>query len=221
MIDCGSGVLGNLQSQLDLREVSDIIITHMHADHFFDLIPYRYALRYGFNGPRQSMPKLYLPPGGKEILNRVVAPFAESEAFFAEVFNVSEFNPETPLLIGDLRVNFIAVHHYIPTYGLSITGSKKLAYSSDSSLCPAIRELASDADLLLCTVGRCLGAEIDYLWGHMLPDEAGRVAKEARAKRLMITHLWPDCDHVSSKQSASEAFGGEVELAEILQTYNI
>lgn len=221
LVDCGTGVLGNLQACLDIRNVSDIIITHMHADHFFDLIPYRYALRYGLERNGSANPKLYLPPGGIEIINKVVAPFAESNAFFSEVFDLSEFDPAAKLHVGDLEITFALVRHYIPTYGISITGTRKFAYSSDSGLCPALNHIAQNADLLLCTVGRCLGSEIDHLWGHLLPGEAGQLAKESSAKKLMITHFWPACDPQSGKLRASEAFGNPVEIAEILHTYTI
>lgn len=220
LIDCGSGVLGNLQSHLDLRSVSDIIITHMHPDHFFDLVPYRYALRYGLNN-LNTPPKLYLPPGGIEILKRVVSPFAESASSFFDVFQVSEFHPKKPLHLGHFTVEFVAVQHYILAYALSVTASSKFAYSSDSSLCPELTQVAKDSDLFLCTVGRCLGAEITHLWGHLLPEEAGAVARDAGAKRLMITHLWPTCDKALCLEKASNAFGAQAEVAAIHRTYII
>lgn len=219
VIDCGSGALGNLQAHLNLRSVSDIIITHMHADHFFDLVPYRYALKYGLTGPKASRPRLHLPPGGTEILDQVVSPFAECNTFFSDVFEISEYNTGRPLQLGHFVVRFVAVRHYIPTYALSITSSRKLAYTSDSGLCPELLQVAKDADLFLCNAGRCLGADITHLWGHLLPEEAGTLAKEASVKRLIITHLWPSCDQALSLQKASNAFGGRAEVAEIHRTY--
>jgi len=44
LADCGTGVLSNLQRVVALRDVSYIVISHLHADHCFDLIPYRHAL---------------------------------------------------------------------------------------------------------------------------------------------------------------------------------
>jgi len=192
----------------------------MHADHFLDLVPYRYALEYGLpNSEGHNKPRLYLPPQGVKSLNRVVSPFAESKTFFSDVFEVSEYKPEIPLQLGRFVVGFVAVRHYLPTYALSITGSKKLAYTSDSALCPELLQVAKDADLFLCNVGRCLGANIAHLWGHLLPEEAGALAKEAGVKRLMISHLWPSCDRALSLQKASDAFGSRAELAEINHTY--
>ena len=219
LLDCGTGTVGNLQTHIDLRQVNDIVISHMHADHFLDLIPYRYALRYGFNGLRQERPRLYLPPGGMKMINEVVRPFSESEAFFSEVFDISEYDSQRPLRLGNATVEFRPVKHYIPTYGLWISGSKKIAYSSDSGACPELKEIAEAADLLLCTVGRCLGADADHLWGHLLPQEAGQLARDAGVKRLLLTHLWPTCDSSKVSLEASEAMGQAVDVAEVNRTY--
>ena len=221
LADCGTGVLGNLQKHLDLHSISDIVISHMHADHFLDLIPYRYALEYGLDNPKAPKPRLYLPPGGIEALNQVVSPFAESTSFFSDVFEMFEYDPGKQLKLGHFAIRFAPARHYIPTYALSITGTRKLAYTSDSALCPGLLQVARGADLLLCNVGRCLGAGIEHLWGHLLPEEAGGLAKEAGARRLMITHLWPTCDPASSLEKASRTFGGPVELAEQCRTYDL
>jgi ribonuclease BN (tRNA processing enzyme) len=126
LVDCGTGVLSKLQQFLTLLEVSDIVITHLHADHFIDLIPYRYALHYGIENLDNHKPCLYLPPDGIKGLHQVVSPFAENDSFFHDVFKVSEYDPESPLKIGNLFLQFALVKHYIPTYGISITCNKTL-----------------------------------------------------------------------------------------------
>ena len=51
------------------------------------------------------------------------------------------------------------------------------------------------------------------LSAHYSAHIAGQYAREANARRLMITHLWPTLDPVASVEEASEAFGSEVSLA--------
>jgi len=221
LVDCGTGVLSNLQKFLYLSSVSDIVITHMHADHFFDLIPYRYALYYGVENSNDSKPRLYLPPGGIEVLDQVTSPFAETDSFFSDVFDVSEYDSERLLQLEDLALQFVPVKHYIPTYGLTVTSDKKLAYSSDSGMCKGIRQVAKDADLFICNVGACLDKRGDNDWGHMAPAQAGALARESGVKQLLLTHLWPVCNRSQSLKLASDTFGGLVELSESGHTYEL
>lgn len=220
LLDCGTGSLANLQRHVRIEEVSDIIISHMHPDHFLDLIPYRYALRYGNGGHKQHAPRLHLPPGGIEVLSRVTAPFSETKHFFDETFDVREYGPADGVTLDGLAVTFCPTKHYIPTYAIRLSGSKNLTYSSDSGSCPELVGLAKDTDLLLCTVGRCLGEDIASLWGHMLPREAGELARQARVKKLMLTHLWPACDRDSSAREASQALGRSVRVATVNRSYS-
>ncbi len=219
LLDCGTGSLANLQRHVRIEDVSHIIISHLHPDHFLDLIPYRYALRYGDGGATHSRPRLHLPPGGIEALAQVAAPFSETRQFFEETFDTTEYDPSRGAALHGLEITFCPTKHYIPTYAMSVSGSSKLTYSSDSGSCPELVGLAQGADLLLCTVGRCLGEEIASLWGHMLPREAGELARTARAKQLMLTHLWPACDRDASAREASEALGRPVKVAEVNSSY--
>ncbi len=47
LLDIGSGALGNLQLAIDYPALDAIVVSHMHADHFLDVIPLRYGLTYG------------------------------------------------------------------------------------------------------------------------------------------------------------------------------
>jgi ribonuclease BN (tRNA processing enzyme) len=221
LIDCGTGVLSNLQRHIDLANITDIVISHMHADHFFDLIPYRYALRYGLEVPDAARPRLHLPPDGDGVLSQLVSYFAESDTFFSDVFDVSEYDIQGGVRLGNLSVQFIAVQHYIPTYGITITNTKKLAYSSDSGLCEGLLEIARDADLFICHIGACLENGKIAKWGHLTPEQAGEVASQAGVKRLLLSHLWPACNRAQSLERASRCFSGAVELAEASHSFEL
>ena len=39
LLDCGSGVFAKLRGVRDYVDVDAIVLTHLHADHFLDLIP--------------------------------------------------------------------------------------------------------------------------------------------------------------------------------------
>src|SRR5680860_997994 len=51
LVDCGNGVFGKLRGCHDYVDVDAIFISHLHADHFMDLVPYAFALTHA---PRQQ-----------------------------------------------------------------------------------------------------------------------------------------------------------------------
>ena len=51
---------------------------------------------------------------------------------------------------------------------------------------------------------------------HTQPDQIGRVAREARAKKLAITHLMPGSDPAEVKAAAEKGYGGPVVIGEDL-----
>ena len=63
-----------------------------------------------------------------------------------------------------------------------------LAYSGDSGPCPALEEVARDADLLICEATLASGELDGPSRGHLAPDEVDAAAAGAHAKRILLTH---------------------------------
>src|SRR5918999_1571030 len=90
VVDCGNGVFGKLRKYCDYTAVDAVVISHIHADHWLDLIPFSYALTYA---PRQqpvpvdrwpgtqspARPKLLAPPGATETFRRVVGAWGNED----------------------------------------------------------------------------------------------------------------------------------------------
>lgn len=218
LLDCGTGVLANLLKYLDFRQLSAIVISHMHADHFLDLIPLRYGLK--FARPPAPRLRLYLPPGGQAVLEAVMRPILElapsrseaPETFFTEYFDIREYDPQGNLQVGAFAVRFAPVVHYVPSYALAIEGRRRLAYSGDSGPCPELEALARGADLFVCEA-TLASAGGGGQWGHLTARGAGEMARRAGVGSLVITHVWRDRPQ-DSLPEAQAAFGPEVELAE-------
>ena len=91
LLDCGNGVFGKLRARCDYTDVDAVVISHLHADHFIDLIPYSYALLLT---PRQqpvpvaghpgtdepARPRLVAPPGAKQMFRNVVGSLGRRRA---------------------------------------------------------------------------------------------------------------------------------------------
>ncbi|MBI4507018.1 MAG: MBL fold metallo-hydrolase [Chloroflexi bacterium] len=228
LLDCGSGALANLALHGGYDGLSAIVISHMHADHILDLIPFRYLLKYGPRDRPDFEPPhipLYLPPGGRAVLEGVVRPilalaggFEAPERFFADVFAVSEYDPEAELPIGTLTLRFVAVEHYVPTWAIVVDGTRRFAYSADSGPCPALVTVARDADLFLCEATLAPSAAPPGWRGHITAQEAAEAARAGGARRLVLTHLWRT-DPEAALVEARAAFDGPIDLAQEHRTY--
>ena len=51
LLDCGNGVFAKMRRFVDYVDVDAVVLSHLHADHFLDLVPFSYALTYA---PRQQ-----------------------------------------------------------------------------------------------------------------------------------------------------------------------
>jgi ribonuclease BN (tRNA processing enzyme) len=60
--DCGFGAYAKLASAIEPREIAALLLSHMHADHVWDVVPFRNAIKYGKK--RDVALPLYLPPNG-------------------------------------------------------------------------------------------------------------------------------------------------------------
>src|SRR5262249_24631979 len=148
LVDCGAGVIGRLLPTIDPARVDGILISHTHCDHCVDLLALRYVLRRR-GGP---FPKLYLPPGGRTALQHAadaLNPPGAGRALPAD-FPTEEYDSDGCLPLGDLRIRFHPVVHYVPTWAISLEAGRRLIYSADTGLFDGVDHLAEGADLFLC-----------------------------------------------------------------------
>jgi ribonuclease BN (tRNA processing enzyme) len=222
LVDCGTGVVSRLQEHADYHQMTAVVISHMHADHFLDLIPYRYGLKYASYDQSWQPPLLYLPPGGEAVLRQVVAPFSENPDFLADCFRVAEYDPYRLLSIGEFELRFVRTMHPKPAYAISLAAAeKRMVFSADSGPSEALAELARGADLLLAESAIMSRADDPNGTTHLTPVDAGTLAKQAGVKRLLLTHFWQEFDRSQLINAASDAYGAPVELAEEHHTYTI
>jgi ribonuclease BN (tRNA processing enzyme) len=109
---------------------------------------------------------------------------------FERAFEVAEYESRTPFMAAaGLQLTAVPVEHYdIEAFGFRVEGDRVLAYSGDSGPCPALGELAHDADLLLCEATLASGELDGPSRGHLAPDEVDAAAAAAHAKRILLTH---------------------------------
>lgn len=226
LLDCGSGVVGRLRQVLPLSQVGAIVISHLHPDHYIDLIAYYYALKYTDRAP--APPPLFLPPGGQAHLRRLGELVSGEPGMFDQAFAVREYAAGASPVSPGLDFAFFPVQHYVASHAMRVSanGGPALVFSSDVAPCDALVEAAHGAALLLCEsalVDRSEDETDPLRRGHMLAAEAGELARRAGAERLLLTHYRADRDGLADhhRASAARTFGQPVELAQEGQTYRV
>ena len=224
LLDCGSGVFGKLRAVIDYAEVDAVVISHLHADHILDLVPFASGLIFaprhqpvpvdghpGTDDPPR--PRLLAPPGGRAVFRRLCEAAGMTENHIEEAFALEEYDPERPVRIGALEVSFQPVPHFVPTQAVAVAGDgQRITYSADSSPSEDLCAFARDTDLLLieATLPR---PEREGPRGHLTPGEAGEHGRRAGARRLVLTHISDELDADWARREAERGFGGPVEIA--------
>jgi ribonuclease BN (tRNA processing enzyme) len=202
-MDCGNGTFGHLQQHVAAEDLTAVVITHEHPDHCVDVYGLHVLIRYGLE--REGLP-VYAPAGLAEHLGSLVG------GDWGNAFAWEAIDETQRVSLGDLDLRFSRTDHPPPTYAVEVSSDhKRLVYTSDTGPGWDVSAFAPGADLVL--------SEATYQHGkkpaeiHLSAHEAGLAAREAGARRLMLTHLWPRLDPHEMLAEGSEAYGESVVLA--------
>jgi ribonuclease BN (tRNA processing enzyme) len=228
LLDCGPGVATALSAVTDPVALDAVVITHLHADHCYDLLPIGKALISGVlqfpggpeTGDRELRPvPLFVPEGARELFTRWAGLFPVTsmpmlDKAFERAFDVCEYQPGDRFEIGEATIGLHELRHVLPNCGIRVEiGSHILAYTGDTGVTDAAVKLAADADLLLAEA--TLSEPDRTRHGHLSGGDAGRIATRAGAHELVLTHFacgeraWLE----ALRADAATAFAGPIRLA--------
>ncbi len=152
LVDCGNGVFSKLRRYRDYTQVDAVLVSHLHADHFLDLVPFSYALTYA---PRQqpvpvdrwpgtddpARPRLIAPPGAAATFRHVVGAWG-NEDLIENAFAIEEYDEESRPEVGPLRFAFRIVPA-LPRDVRDLAWSRRTAAGGSSSAPTAARPTTS------------------------------------------------------------------------------
>ena len=130
LLDCGNGVFAKLRRRRDYCAVDAVVLSHLHADHFLDLVPYSYALTFA---PRQqpvavdrwpgtscpARPRLIAPGGAAATFRQVVGAWGH-EDLIENAFAIEEYDAAAAPQVGPLRFAFSEVPHFTETFAIGV-----------------------------------------------------------------------------------------------------
>lgn len=202
-VDCGNGTFGQLQQHVAPEDLTAVVLSHGHPDHCVDIYGLHVLMRYGLE--IGNLP-VYAPGGLEKSLAALVSDWGDTFAWHP-VGDGDRTN------VGGIDLLFSRTDHPPPTYALeaSSASGRRLVYTADTGPEWSVGAFAPGADVVL--------SEASYLHEHrhsaihLSAQQAGAQAREARAKRLILTHVWPFVDKDAAVLEGSEAYGDAVTLA--------
>ncbi|MBN1693941.1 hypothetical protein JW879_00890 [candidate division WOR-3 bacterium] len=219
LVDIGEGALFRLsEAKESYREIDRIFISHTHPDHIEALVPLLLALKYTPGFKRSKPLFIYGPDNVWEYVQMRLdfAPYLKYD-FPLEFISCSHMSE---VKIGDCLLKTEKMEHFEPTLGFRWEiGHKVVVYGADGALSDNLIELSLNADLLI--------AESSYTKnkpgpGHLTTFEAGRVAAEAGARKLLLSHFYPEVAAMKEEEIEEEVrssgYKGEILLAKDLMT---
>lgn len=213
VLDCGSGAFARLREAFDVSKLSAVVITHMHTDHFMDLIALRYALKYEYS--RAARLPVYLHVGARSVLDEVVAPLTAGSGFFDDVFELREYREGEHVQIDGALVRFAKTTHYIPAFAVRVeAGGIHVTFSSDTAPCEPVVQLAHRSEIFLCEAALGPDGGDHKTRGHSNAIEAGRMAADAGARHLVLTHYDAKAHPDALREKAASTFVGKISIAD-------
>jgi ribonuclease BN (tRNA processing enzyme) len=214
LLDLGSGAFGQLLRYTEPHDLDAVLLSHLHADHVVDLAALDVYLRYGPDAPFPPMP-LWGPEGTDRRLEQLSGEPSEAAA----AFTIRSWQQGQAVSIGPLRIEPFMVWHPVTAFALRITGpaedgtgTRTLVYTGDTDSCDGVTEAARGADLLLAEAA--FTEARDTIRGvHLTGRRAGELARDAGARRLVLTHIPPWTPRETVRAEALTAYEGPIDLA--------
>ena len=226
LLDLGQGAFPNLASTLEPSGLTAVLVSHLHPDHFIDLVPLRHYLRFEFDPPRRV---LALGPAGLE--DRIDALHAHP-GFAAAALDVAPLTAGTQR-IGPFEVETRLVHHTEESYAFRVSvaaparasaspadpGSPRpeapagpgLVYSGDCGRADDLTPLIRPGDTLLSEAAFGAGP-VPAGAEHLSAADAARAATTGQAARLLLTHIQMGYSRPEALAAAQTAFTGPIQF---------
>lgn len=181
-----------------------------------DLLPLVHALKYTPGQIRRKTLYLVSPADLEEYFRTCLfAVLSPPRTFRLEFLQTSE-----AVRLGDCRITACPTLHSRESVAFKVDSEgRSVVFTGDTDYGVGLVDFCRDVDLL---VADCSFPDEMKMGGHMVPSECGRLATEAGAGHLVLSHLYatevPDAARVTQ---AARAYAGPISLAEDFSEYDV
>ncbi len=202
-LDAGPGTLGNLQKHIEISDLTAIVLTHEHADHWLELpVVYNAIRHYVMCG---QIP-VYGTQGTMKLAKQM-CPVLE------EAFNWNVIKDGSREVIGDQSWRWSQTDHYVETVASRVeVGESSFVFTADTGPNWDVSTLGESVSLAI-SESTFLACKEDEGILHLSARQAAELAKKIKADHLVLSHLAPGEDRVQHEKQASEVFDGPITVA--------
>jgi ribonuclease BN (tRNA processing enzyme) len=204
VLDLGQGVFPRLAGELDPADLLAVIVSHLHPDHFIDLVPLRHYLYYECRPARRVA---VLAPAALE--TRLDGLMGEP-GFARSSLDIGPLATGTSA-IGPFVLQASLVTHTDESYGFRVmTGDGPgLVYSGDCGRADDLLDLIKPGDTLLSEISFGPGPVPNGAL-HLDAPAVARLASRSRAGRVLLTHLQMGFDTGETERAVRSGFKGDI-----------
>lgn len=217
LLDCGPGAVQSLaRLSLPWDELTDLVISHFHADHIGALPGLLFSLKHGSRAARAERPlDVWGPPGTRRLFEGLADALGEYvlDPGFPVRLREVEAGEEVSLAAGPtLRVH--PTPHTEESRAIRLSSdARALGYTGDTGPSRPLGSFMAGVSVLVC---ECSLLDDEVGDNHLSPSRVAEIARLARPERLIVTHVYP---HVRASYDvptlirAAGYVGGEIEMA--------
>ncbi len=191
LLDCGPGATQSLARHgLPWSELTDLVITHFHADHVGALPALFFAFKHGLARRRVEPLTVWGPAGTRRLFEGLAGALGEFLLDPGFPTRFVELAPdEEGELTGGARLRTHKTPHTDESLAVRIDGSAaSVAYSGDTGPSDTLGRFFRGSDLLIL---ECSLLDEEVGDNHLSPTRVARIAGEARPDALLLTHVYP------------------------------
>ncbi|NNG01555.1 MAG: MBL fold metallo-hydrolase [Desulfobacteraceae bacterium] len=218
LFDVGPGTTRRLlEAGGNIFDVTHVFISHFHPDHTGELVPFLFATKYPGSGRRKIPLCIIGGPGFLDFYDGLKAVYGDWMDLGPDTLDIREISPDlqNKLKFKDFQVDIAPVSHRPESLAFKLTtpADTAMVYSGDTQYTDSLVNLSEGANLLICESAMPDEMAVP---GHMTPSQAGKTATRAKVSRLVLTHLYPECDAVDIAKQCRSTYKGPLIIAEDL-----
>lgn len=210
LLDLGQGSFPRLASAIEPSTLDAVVISHLHPDHFIDLVALRHYLHWQFEPARRV--RVVAPAGLAARLDAL----HDQSGFTVASFDVEDVIPGTRT-VGTLTVEAHRVTHTRDSHAYRIAradgAGPGLVYSGDCGRAEDLDALVRPGDTLLSEVSFGPGP-VPRGAAHLDGPAVAALANRTGVGVVLLTLLQMGFDATATIQSVSSTFPHDVSLVD-------